>query len=243
MVPITGKLYDYSWDIITDLTSIRSITKSFILQQFKKDSNQQIIIYRDKLQDPLRWESPKKVLVGAGGDLFHEETPFEFIEKVFKVMRKAENHTFMVLTERPNRAKMFLESDLRRDIFKHWPFPNVWLGVYTRNYNSELDVVEKLNQFIGIPATKKFLVIDPSELALDLRPYLGRVSGCMYHCPGTKDSCHLQSWECQKGQESKEGISMVICKKDPKNETKHAFWIMHLVNQCMAVDVPVLFMP
>ena len=57
----------------------------------------------DKLQEPLRWRSPRKIFVNSMSDLFHEHVPLDYVLQVFDVMRRASWHTFQVLTKRSER--------------------------------------------------------------------------------------------------------------------------------------------
>lgn len=59
------------------------------------------------LGTPLKWRKPRRVFVNSMSDLFHEGVPFEFIAAVFGVMAGAPQHTFQVLTKRPERVKAF----------------------------------------------------------------------------------------------------------------------------------------
>lgn len=61
----------------------------------------------EHLGDPLRWRKPRMVFVNSMSDLFHESVPFEYIAAVFGVMAAAPQHTFQVLTKRPERAAEF----------------------------------------------------------------------------------------------------------------------------------------
>lgn len=91
------------------------------------------------LDQPLRWRRPRRVFVCAHGDLFHEAVPDEWIDRVFAVMALAPQHTFQVLTKRPDRMLAYVaQAEMEcRDRVKYapiaetlaWPLPNVWLGV------------------------------------------------------------------------------------------------------------------
>lgn len=61
----------------------------------------------EKLDEPLRWRKPRKVFVNSMSDLFHERLSFESIAAVFGVMAAAPQHTFQVLTKRPERMAGF----------------------------------------------------------------------------------------------------------------------------------------
>lgn len=60
----------------------------------------------DRLATPLRWRKPRRVFVNSMSDLFHEQVPWDFIAQVFGVMWAASHHTFIVLTKRPEWARV-----------------------------------------------------------------------------------------------------------------------------------------
>lgn len=62
----------------------------------------------DKLTDPLGWKKPRMVFVNSMSDLFHEDVSFDFVDKVFAVMALCPQHTFQVLTKRPDRMAEYL---------------------------------------------------------------------------------------------------------------------------------------
>jgi protein gp37 len=69
----------------------------------------------ERLDQPLRWRAPRKIFVNSMSDLFHEDVPFEFIDRVFAVMCLARHHTFQVLTKRPERMREYLSEPARLD--------------------------------------------------------------------------------------------------------------------------------
>lgn len=66
----------------------------------------------DLLPRPLHWKLPSRVFVCPRGDLFHEDVPDDFIDQVFAVMALAPQHTFIVLTKRPERMREYLSDDI-----------------------------------------------------------------------------------------------------------------------------------
>jgi protein gp37 len=71
---------------------------------------------------PLKLRKPSKIFVADMGDLFFEENSFEDIAAIFGVMAACPQHTFQVLTKRPERAaEWFALPDIARlvDTFKH----------------------------------------------------------------------------------------------------------------------------
>ncbi len=99
------------------------------------------------LTQPLRWARPRRIFVCAHGDLFAEGVPDEWIDQIFAVMALCPQHTFQVLTKRPERMRQYLTAADRQHSIaaagftirlspsidflmqKPWPLPNVWLGV------------------------------------------------------------------------------------------------------------------
>lgn len=66
-----------------------------------------------KLDIPLKRRKPTIYFVNSMSDLFHEDVPFDFIDRVFAIMADCPRHTFQVLTKRARRmAKYFEERDL-----------------------------------------------------------------------------------------------------------------------------------
>src|SRR5258708_16260198 len=73
------------------------------------------------LEVPLTWRRPQTIFVNSMSDLFHEEVPLEYIQRVFEIMHRAHWHRFQVLTKRAERLAKI-------DRGLSWS-PNVWMGV------------------------------------------------------------------------------------------------------------------
>jgi protein gp37 len=83
----------------------------------------------EKLADPIRWSTQRKIFVNSMSDLFHPQVPDEFIEKVCRVMLAANWHTYQVLTKRPDRMTPLLQTKLRAAALA----PHIWWGVSVEN--------------------------------------------------------------------------------------------------------------
>jgi len=55
------------------------------------------------LTAPLRWRKPRRIFVNSMSDLFHEDVPDEWIDQVSAVISACPQHSFQVLTKRPER--------------------------------------------------------------------------------------------------------------------------------------------
>lgn len=107
-----------------------------------------------RLQEPLRWRSPRKIFVNSMSDLFHEKVPVDYIGAVGDVMRAASWHIFQVLTKRADRMQQLLSHELR------WmgDLPHVWYGVSVEDRRYGLPRVRALQR---TPAQLRFLSIEP----------------------------------------------------------------------------------
>ncbi|HEV2295755.1 MAG TPA: phage Gp37/Gp68 family protein [Tepidisphaeraceae bacterium] len=98
---------------------------------------------------PLRWKKPQRIFVNSMSDLFHDDVPLHFIQRVFDVMRRADWHQFQILTKRAERLAA-LSDELS------WS-PNIWMGVSVESaqYTSRIDSLRNTG------AVVKFLSIEP----------------------------------------------------------------------------------
>ena len=101
------------------------------------------------LDKPTKWKKRKLIFVNSMSDLFHKDVPDDYIKEVFKVMNKADDHLYQVLTKRSERL-LQLSDQL------YWS-PNIWMGVSVENsdYTHRIDDLRKTGAFI------KFLSIEP----------------------------------------------------------------------------------
>ncbi len=120
------------------------------------------------LDIPLHWKKPRRIFVNSMSDTFHKSVPFEFIDKVMDVIWNCNEHTFQVLTKRPERMlKYFNTHNLGLDTIP-FPLDNLWLGATVEHpdYKNRIDILR------SIPAAVRFLSIEPcladmGELNLD----------------------------------------------------------------------------
>lgn len=103
----------------------------------------------DALEIPLQWKRPRVIFVNSMSDLFHKDVPAEFIAQCFDVMKRASQHTFQVLTKRPERVA---------ELANQLPWPgNVWMGTSVEN----ADYCWRITELQKVPAHVRFLSIEP----------------------------------------------------------------------------------
>jgi protein gp37 len=114
------------------------------------------------LSVPTKWARPRKVFVNSMSDLFHEDVPFQFVDRVWKVMEETPRHTYQILTKRPDRMLSFMH---RREV---GTLPNVWLGTSVEDSRA----LDRLDAIRNVPAAVRFVSFEPligSVAAGDLR--------------------------------------------------------------------------
>jgi len=115
-------------------------------------------LHPERLEQPLKWRRPRLVFVNSMSDLFHELVPLDFVADVYRVMQEAEQHTFQVLTKRPERAVEFYRRYARNSFAaKQRPLPNVWLGVSIENSR----FTSRAAALLEAPTAVRFISAEP----------------------------------------------------------------------------------
>jgi protein gp37 len=103
----------------------------------------------DAIDIPRRWKKPRLVFVNSMSDLFHRDVPLDFIQRVFGVMEECPQHTFQVLTKRPEIALALADR-------LPWP-ENVWMGTSVESAM----YLHRVRTLREIPAKIRFLSVEP----------------------------------------------------------------------------------
>jgi protein gp37 len=133
--------------------------------------NGKVRTHEDTLRIPFTWSKPRKVFVDSMSDLFHADVPFDFIDKVFAVMALTPQHTYQILTKRPDRMMSYLcnpgkgfQIKMGRIQFGgelpeyKWPLPNVWLGT---SVEDQAAADGRIPHLLRCPAAVRFLSCEP----------------------------------------------------------------------------------
>jgi protein gp37 len=130
-----------------------------------------VTLHPDRINWPLtRWKNKSlKIFLCSMGDIFHKDVPFDFLERVFLMMCKATQHTFQVLTKRPERMKEFVDwfIETHNALCPFGMLPNhIWLGTSAENQKEADDRVPFL---LNTPAAIRFLSCEPLLGPIDLQ--------------------------------------------------------------------------
>ncbi len=108
-----------------------------------------VTLHDDLVDLPKRWREPRLIFVNSMSDLFHEDVPLEFVQRLFATMRACPQHTFQILTKRSSRLRrMAAQLD--------WP-SNVWMGVSVEDGR----VLSRIDDLRRVPAFIRFLSCEP----------------------------------------------------------------------------------
>lgn len=108
-----------------------------------------VTLQEDLIELPLTWKRPRTVFVNSMSDLFHKDVPDSFIEACFSVMNTASQHTFQVLTKRPERV---------REIAHRLAWgSNIWMGTSVEN----AEYSWRSKAIARVPAAVRFLSVEP----------------------------------------------------------------------------------
>lgn len=217
------------------------------------------------LDQPLRWSKPRMIFVCAHSDLFHESVPDEWIDKVFAVMALAPQHTFQVLTKRPDRAARYLTAlysgervvanaaiEIRQSVigglmakeaFKAG-YPNVWLGT---SASDQASADLRVPHLLAAPAAVRFLSAEPLLGRVDLTEMdinghiasrqLGRIGGYWINAlTGRNDDMCRPCPDVPR-------LDWVIVGGESGLGARpmHPDWARSLRDQCVASGVPFFF--
>jgi len=217
---------------------------------------------------PLRWRKPKRIFVCSMSDLFHEDVPNEWIDKIFAVMALAPQHTFQVLTKRPERQREYFVDPRRRVAAIRFeaiklsqslrgagryngigflPFPNVW---FSTSIEDQKRADERIPHLLNTPAAVRFLSCEPLLGPIDLTNIpAGRWPN---DPPGPAEASYVDSlrgerWYLRQGQrfgpDRVNRIDWVIVGSEsgPGARPMHPDWARSIRDQCQAGGVPFFF--
>lgn len=102
-----------------------------------------------ELTRPYEWTKPRKVFVNSMSDLFHEDVPLDFIQRVFGTMNDCPQHQFQVLTKRAELLEQYSPA-------LGWS-PNIWMGVSVEDHRVQF----RIDHLRRCGAHVKFLSLEP----------------------------------------------------------------------------------
>lgn len=213
--------------------------------------NGQVRLNEQWIDQPLHWRTPRLIFVCAHGDLFHENVPDEWIDRVYRVMALASRHTFQILTKRSARMRAYMASQRAYDAYNSgrmgpnvWPPPNVWVGV---SVEDQKRADQRIPDLVATSAGVRFVSAEPLIGPLDLtriRAPLDNDDGSWKFNALAVGDYYSQVDNCivvnGDGPYRQHRIDWVIVGSDSGPKRRHCdpAWVRSLRDQCTADDVP-----
>lgn len=213
-----------------------------------KEGFDKVVCHEKALNEPLKWKNPCKIFVCSMSDIFHDDVPFDFIDKIFETMTKCPQHTFMILTKRPKRMREFMRvSNGGRWGAMPSLISHIWFGVTAENQEQANKRIPELLRFPLIPAVKKFVSIEPMLGPIDLTKIqhledtgaskfpviINSLEGTYNITDGYEsiehDKCPKLDWVIVGGESGKGARPM------------HPDWVKYLQEDCKEFEVPFFF--
>lgn len=148
-----------TWNPVTGCTKVSQGCKNCYAQRMSKRlkamgkpqyrNGFDLTLQPGALDLPRGWRRGRVIFVNSMSDLFHKEVPLDYIKQVFQVMNECPQHTFQVLTKRPEIAAAYAK-ELK------WS-SNVWMGTSVENAL----VAHRIGSLRQIPAAIRFLSVEP----------------------------------------------------------------------------------
>ena len=108
----------------------------------------------EKLEEPLKWKTPRLIFVNSMSDLFQVGVTDEYIAKVAAVMDAAKWHTFQVLTKRAERMRTLLNTKLQFAAHSS----HIWWGVSVEDQKYGVPRIDELR---NANVAMRFLSVEP----------------------------------------------------------------------------------
>ncbi len=114
-----------------------------------------LMLHENDLDTPLRWKKSHNIFVCSMSDIFHENVPFEFVDRIMSTIQLTPQHRYQILTKRAERMEDYFSTRLIPQ--------NVWLGVTVECQNTKF----RIDHLRHLDATVKFLSCEPLIEDLD----------------------------------------------------------------------------
>lgn len=145
---------DATWNIARGCTKVDSDCKFCYMYRESLDGTRyepmEVTRTKSVFNLPLKLKEPSKIFTCSLTDFFHEAID-EYRNEAWDIIRRCPQHTFQILTKRPERIMDHLPED--------WGdgWDNVWLGTSIGSYLA----MDRFFKLAEVPAKTKFISFEP----------------------------------------------------------------------------------
>ena len=201
---------------------------------------------QEALDRPLRWRRPRRIFVNSMSDLFHEQVHDAWIAAIFAVMFLAGQHTYQILTKRPERMREWMrwliaqpdsadvllgtlgdfgvDAGIRNAAMGPWPKPHIWLGV---SVEDQATADERIPVLLETPAALRWVSYEPALGPVDFKPR-PEPSMCLLE--------HPHAGPCRRS-----GLDWIVVGGESGSRARpfNVKWGIDVVGQAVLAGVPV----
>lgn len=150
---------EVTWNPVTGCNKVSQGCKNCYAERMAKrlkamgnrryENGFEITLHYDLINAPRKWKKPRLIFVNSMSDLFHEDIPLDFIQRVFNTMNETPQHTYQILTKRTERL-------IELSPYLNWS-NNIWMGTSVENE----EVISRIEDLKTVPAYIRFLSCEP----------------------------------------------------------------------------------
>lgn len=195
------------------------------------------LLIEERLGEPLSLKKGSRIGVQFMGDLFCKDVPFEYVAEIEDVMSSTPQHTYMLLTKRPDRMLEWVTWMANEGAEMPSAFvalgDNIWLGTTVENP----DQLWRILVLLQIPAAVRFVSVEPMLGPVDFARWLpGQFDG-------TTHTDHAGVERYDLGGAPVHPLDWVICGAEtgPGARPMDRDWAYSLKDQCWTGDIPFFF--
>jgi len=231
-----GKWWTATWNPVTGCSPVSSgcdhCWARSMAKRFRGPDGFKVKFHSNHIHDPFYLKKPHQFFVCNMGDLFYDEVPENFINTVMSIMFNSKQHTFYLLTKRPERMAEYMKNVRGEDRV----IENLWLGTSVEDQKT---ADKRIPILLSIPGFKKFVSVEPMLGPVNVKRWLrdpectcyeiigGHQQGCYYYNHSTFPP--LLDW--------------IICGAEtgPGARPMNLDWARTIRDQCRFASVPFFF--
>jgi len=226
----TGIEYvDSTWNPWMGCTKISEGCKHcYMFRWAKRTGRDPTVVTKSKTtsRDPLKWKEPRRILTCSLSDFFHEDVDPEWRRDAWEIMFHAKEHTFMVLTKRPENMPDMLPAGWIEGMWKY--YPNIWLGVTAEN---QAMANLRVPLLMPIPAKVRYISAEPLLGPIDFTEAMYGEETFGMNCFGFTDGFGEEAY-----------IQLVIAGGESGSDrVMEPRWVQEIRDQCIGAKVPFTF--
>lgn len=235
---------DMSWNVARGCTKVDEDCKFCYMYRDSFNSKRydplQVVRTKTVFNLPLKLKEPSKVFTSSLTDVFHPAID-SYRNEMWDIIRKCPQHTFQILTKRPERIKVHLPDDW----CEGWD--NVWLGTSAGSQNAQSRIIDLMQ----VKAKTRFLSLEPLWGPIDLKNLVHQICSedseikPLLGCTQTLDVIRGELVQGRVGFDAPK-IDWVIVGGESGNENgKYRYrpcelkWIEKIVSDCKYGNIPV----